>query len=322
MGKFRWCFIGAGGLANSVAKVITDSGRHEIVSVYTRSIEKGIDFAKKYGANAYETAREAIMQENVDGVYVVTPHDSHYKYAKISLEAKKPVLVEKAFTVNYAQAKELFDLAEKNNVYISEAMWTWFNPIANKVKSWIDEGEIGEILDTDIMYRVNVRNFAPRLTDPNMAGGCMLDSGVYPLTYLYRIFGKPDTVLCKGKLENGIDISEYVEFIYENKYKISIPLSIDAENWDEFFEVRGSQGKIRVDDFHGAEEAFLEMNSGEHIKITERTTMLNEFDEVVNEIQMGLLTSKFVPKESTLDVMEIMDECRKQMGLVYPFEAI
>ena len=99
MEKFRWCFISTGPLAKTVAKQLLESGRHQIVSCYTRNFEKAKDFAGKYGAAAYETAEEAITAEGVEGVYVVTPHNAHFRFVKQALELGKPVLCEKAFTV-------------------------------------------------------------------------------------------------------------------------------------------------------------------------------------------------------------------------------
>ena len=99
MNKFRWCFIGTGSLAKTVAFQLNRSGRHEIVSCYTRNYEKGIEFAKKYGGKAYKTSEEAITAEGVDGVYIVTPHNAHYRYVNQALELGKPVFCEKSYTL-------------------------------------------------------------------------------------------------------------------------------------------------------------------------------------------------------------------------------
>ena len=99
MEKFRWCFIGTGNLAATVASQLRKSGRHEIVSCYTRNYVKGKAFAEKYGGTAYDTPEKAITAEGVEGVYIVTPHNAHYRYAELSLKLGKPVFCEKAFTV-------------------------------------------------------------------------------------------------------------------------------------------------------------------------------------------------------------------------------
>ncbi len=134
LSKFNWCFIGAGTLANIVAKEVLPSGRHRIAAVYTRNAQKCRDFAGKYGGTTCDSAEAAICAPDVDGVYIVTPHTSHYQYAKLALSLGKPVLCEKPITVTTAEAAELFALAEEKCVYLAEAMWTWFSPIAQKVK--------------------------------------------------------------------------------------------------------------------------------------------------------------------------------------------
>ena len=150
--KFRWCFIGAGDLGQNVAGSIIESQKHEIVSVYTRRYEAGQTFAEKFGSKAYQTPEEAIAADGVDGVYICTPHNSHYEYARMALNLGKSVLCEKAFTVTATEARELFALAKEKGLYIAEAMWTWFSPVTRQIKSWLDDGLFGEIEDFYIMY--------------------------------------------------------------------------------------------------------------------------------------------------------------------------
>ena len=113
---FGWCFVGTGTLANQVATQVCKSGRHEVVSVYTRRAESGEKITAKHGGYYYATARDAMTADGVDAVYVVTTHDSHYEYAKLALECGKPVLVEKPFTMTAAEAKELVALAKKKGL--------------------------------------------------------------------------------------------------------------------------------------------------------------------------------------------------------------
>ena len=316
---FKWCFIGTGTLAKSVAKEIADSGRHVVASVCSRRYEGAVRFAEEYGGTAYEDPAQAIR--NADAVYVVTPHPSHYPYVKLAVELGKPVLCEKPFTVKAAETNELFALAEEKGVYIAEAMWTWFNPLANKVKEWVDSGAVGEIEHVTTEMLVNVIGYAPRLSDPNLAGGAILDSGVYPITYLYRLFGKPVSVQCSGKIEGGVDLSDEIDLKFENGQTHHISLSMVEENRSEILRIVGTKGEIFLDNFHFADTAELRDRDGKLIQRCEaKTTILNEFDAVAGEIREGKTQSSFVPPQATMDVMEIMDECRRQIGLVYPFE--
>jgi len=163
MEKFRWCFIGAGSLAATVASQLNKSGRHEIVSCYTRNFEKGKEFTRKHGGTAYRTAEEAITAEGVEGVYIVTPHNAHFRYAGLSLELGKPVFCEKAFTVTADETKELISLAREKKLYLCEAMWTWFSPSANMTKKWIDENtaEITNNGNFDTYYSVLKYEYIP-----------------------------------------------------------------------------------------------------------------------------------------------------------------
>ena len=170
MEKFRWCFIGVGGLANRVAKQLLSSDRHEVVSCYRRNQKKNEEWAKKYHSKAYESAKDAILAPGVDAVYVVTPHSNHLEYAKLALSLGKPVLVEKSFTVSEKEAIELFKYAKEKNLYISEAMWTFYSPVGQKVIEWVRSGRLGKITKAEGAFKVPLCARDRRI-DPKRAGG-------------------------------------------------------------------------------------------------------------------------------------------------------
>lgn len=316
---FRWCFIGTGTLARRVAKEITASGRHVISSIYSRRYENAVRFAGEYGGTAYDAADAAI--NDADAVYVVTPHPAHYPYVRQAVEQAKPVLCEKPFTVRASETRELFSLAREKGVYIVEGMWTWFAPAALAVREWLERGLAGEVLEVETKYLVNVLNYAPRLTDPDLAGGALLDSGVYPVTYLYRLFGKPVGVRCTGKISGGVDLSDEIDLEFQSGLRCHIALSICDDARREYIRIRGTKADIFADRFHCAESAVLTARDGSVILRSEGpTTMLNEFDLTAREIREGKKESEYIPPRATEDVMDILDECRRQIGLVYPFE--
>lgn len=318
---FHWCVIGSGVLANQVAASLSSSEKHDIVSVYSHNPETGKKFAKDYQCDFYDTAEAAIKAKGVDGVYVVTPHTSHYEYAKLALECGKPVLVEKPMTVKAEETKLLFDLAKEKDLYLAEAMWTWFSPVANRVKFWLDCGLLGRLEKVHVDHRGNVITYAPRLADPCKAGGALLDTGVYPITYLYRLFGRPVSVKCEGKLAKGIDEGEEVALTFANGLTATASISItEKEKPSEVLILEGSLGSISLENFHFASGVTLKQKNGEDLSFEGDGSMLNEFNLVAAEIRAGLKTSALVPAQATMDVMEILDECRRQMGLVYPFE--
>ena len=320
MSAFNWVMIGAGKLAHIVAGELLPSGRHKIVSVYTHTWDKCRAVAAETGAAAARTAEEAIRTPGVDGVYIVTPHNSHFEYAKLALSLGKPVLCEKPVTTDAGQAAELIRLARQNRVYFTEGMWTWFSPIANQVKAWLDEGRYGEIESLLMTYHRFGINYAPRLSDPNLAGGALLDCGIYPVTYLYRLFGKPLNVRCTGTLRDGIDIMEKVEMTFPSGQRYTADISMVDEEGLENLVIRGSRACTELPDYHFAQAVTLCPKDGEPVTVRGNGSLLNEFDWVAEEIRAGRTESRFVPHQATLDVMEILDECRKQMGLRYPFE--
>ena len=316
---FSWCFIGTGTLAKQVAAEITETDRHRIASVYSRRSEAAEQFAKQYGGEACKTPEQAM--EKADAVYVVTPHPSHYPYVKLAIGLGKPVLCEKPFTVKASETKELFRLAKERNVYITEGMWTWFAPVALKVKEWLDSGAAGRIEQVTTKMLVNVIHYAPRLTDPVLAGGAILDSGVYPITYLYRLFGKPTEVHCSGRIVQGVDLGDEIDLAFGNGLRCHISLAIDSDADENFIRIEGEKADIFLNHFHYTDHADLLAKDGSLIQRYEaRTTLLEEFDKASEEIRAGKTESAFIPPQATIDVMDIMDACREQIGLVYPFE--
>ena len=320
MEPFRWCFIGAGRLANTVARRVIRTGRHEIATVYARRPEASGAFARRFGAVPCASAEQAMTWPGVDGVYVVTPHASHLEYARLALELGRPVLCEKPLTVNATQAEGLVTLSEERGVYLTEAMWTWFSPVAHKVKSWLDAGEYGEVERVSASYHMNIRRSNPRLVDPARAGGALLDIGIYPITYLYRLIGKPADVKCTGVVEGGVDLKEDVALTFADGATHTASVSMADFRGFERLAIKGSRAATDLWLFHAANRVTLRRKGGGREVFRADGGYVNEFDCVADEIRSGLIESPLVPHEATLDVMRIMDECRRQMGLTYPFE--
>ncbi|MBQ6356043.1 MAG: Gfo/Idh/MocA family oxidoreductase [Solobacterium sp.] len=315
---FGWCFIGTGRLAETVAGEILPNG-HRIVSVYSRTYERAAVFAARHGAEVYADPEAAMTAAGVEGVYVVTPHSSHAEYAETAIRLGVPVFCEKPFTVRAKDAEDLFRLAADKQVYAAEAMWTWFAPPARVVREWIDNRRLGDIQTVNISYCASFMHDASRLTDPMAAGGALLDIGVYPLTYLYRLFGEPVSVSCHGVLENGVDVSDTIEVNYDG-FSCHVEVSMCDDSCGEQLHIRGSEADIYIDHYHNAGQVRLVFHNGREEIYTGITDYLTEFDIAADEIRSGLISSVLVPPDATVAVMKIMDECRRQMRLVYPFE--
>lgn len=318
MNKFRWAYIGAGNIAYSTARSIL-KGDHEITAVYNRTYKKAVAFAEKFGAKAYESFDELLSSGGFDGVYICTPHTSHVEYAVSALKAHFPVLCEKPVGVSEADVQLLINTAKENDTYFAEAMWTWFSDTALTVKNWVQSGEIGEVKKVEIHHCFPGMSMKAdsRVRDPMTAGGALLDIGIYPITYCYNLFGYPEKITCEGTLEQGIDTKENVTLTYGN---LDCELYMSLYYPKEKCVIKGSKGSIRLPGvFHAAPMAVMRKNI--LIKLGfGKTTYLNEFDRCVKEIRDGRKESAYIPFEATLSTMKIMDECRRQMGLKYPFE--
>ncbi|MDR0883586.1 MAG: Gfo/Idh/MocA family oxidoreductase [Oscillospiraceae bacterium] len=314
--KFNWAYIGAGGIARSTAKQILKTGQHRIVSVWNRNPQRAAEFGKKFGAVPCATIAQAVDRPDVQGVYIATTHNHHYAAARECLLLGKPVLVEKAFTVTRAQAQELVALAREKGVYLAEAMWTWYSPVARQVKAWC--GEIGEIKNIQISFCTRIPRSADRVYNPNTAGGALLDIGVYPLTYLYNLLGKPEHVTCKGTLRDGADVDEVVTLDYANGLRVPVTISLTRDISEKLI-ITGTQGEIRCPFFHCTNKATL-VQGRRKTRFKGDGGYGNEFSVVADEIRQGQTESRYVPLENTVEIMGILDECRRQMGLKYPFE--
>ena len=318
MEKFRWAYVGSGNIAKSTARNIT-GGDHIITAVYSRNNEKAKAFAKKYGAKAYGSFDELLDSKSFDALYVATPHTSHLEYSTRAMDAGIPVLCEKPVGVSTAEVDVMLKSSQENGVYFCEAMWTWFSDVALEVKKWISEKRIGEIKSVHIDYAFPglMMSKSSRVLMPETAGGALLDVGIYPITYCYNLFGYPKTIKCDGVIKNGIDVTETVTLGYDG---FECVLEMSLSKLKEGCKIVGESGEINVPVFHMARLAELKAN-GKKESFKGKTNYLIEFTRAAEEIKAGKTDSDYIPHKAPRECMMIMDECRKQMGLVYPFEA-
>ena len=317
MSHFRWAYVGSGNIAKSTARSIT-KGAHDISAVYSRNAEKAKSFAAKYHAAVFDSFDELLQSDCFDGVYIATPHTSHLDYSLKALQAGKPVLCEKPVGVTAAEAEAMIAAAKENNTYFCEAMWTWFSDVALTVKQWINEKRIGDIKEVHIDYAFPglMMSKNSRVLTPETAGGALLDIGIYPITYCYNLFGYPKDIACNGTLKNGIDIAETVVLGYEG---FNCTLEMSLAKLKEGCKIIGTEGEISLPVFHIAALATLKAG-GKKETFTGKTDYLTEFTRVAEEIRAGKTESDYIPFEATKSCLQTMDECRRQMQLVYPFE--
>jgi len=319
MEKFGWAYIGCGSIAHRTATELVQTDDNKIVAVWNRTKSKAEDFAEEFGGVVYDTAQEAINAPGVEGVYVAVNGDKHAKYTELAIKNKKPVLCEKPFTFNKEKTEELFDYAKENDVYISEAMKTWHNETALKVKEWVDANRVGEIKSVAFAYAVPMLQHStnPRLTTPSMLGGALLDIGVYAVRYCYELFGLPEGIECEADMHE-VDHAEKIRFQYPG-FVANMHVSM-VEDAGHFLKIEGTEGSISVPEFHVAKKATLKSADKVETFVTDDLIFGRQFSNVAAEIRAGKKESDYIPAQSTIDVMGLLDECRRQMGLVYPQE--
>ena len=318
MEKFGWAILGCGGIAHGTASEMVKAGAGRIVAAWNRTPEKAVGFVEKFGGKAYATPEEAILAPGVEGVYIAVNPNVHAELMRLCIRHHKPVLCEKPFTVNGQEAEEILAYARAEGVYVSEAMWTWHNQVAFKVREWLQKGCVGEVKRVYCAFSPDLRGNA-RLWDPAMIGGSLMDIGVYNIRYCYELFGLPEAIECADyRLQGGVDTHESVTMRYAG-FDAELAIGIDRP-CPEVCVIEGTKGVIRVPDFHMASVAELE---GEYPERFEDPSLhyAVQFDKVAGEIRGGQPCGVNVTPESTIDVMRLMDKCRRQMGLTYPYEA-
>ena len=318
MENFGWVFIGCGKIAEKAAKSLIEAGAGRIAAVWNRTRARAEKFAEKYGGKVYGTAEEA-LNSGADCAYIATTHDRHAYYTELAVKAGVPVLCEKPVAVNFNEAERAFALAKESGVYVAEAMWTWHNPVSLKVKQWLSEGKIGDVkkVKAKFAFPMMYVNRNPRLVKPELAGGVLLDLGIYPIRYVYELFGMPSEIVCTGSLKGGIDTEEKIIMKYGG-FEAEIFVSMKRLRGEKVV-IEGDRGRIIVPYFHTAGAAYLTGESRSMFK-GDKNPFGIEFRHTAEDLLNGANESAYCPVKNTLDVMRLLDECRKQMKIVYPCE--
>lgn len=319
MQAFRWLVIGTGRIANTVMKEITKTERHTVTAVYSRTRSRAERFAKRYGAEVFDDVRTALRSGKADCVYIATPHSVHYEYLIACIEEGMPVLCEKSFTVNAEQAEKVLSLAEEKGVYVTEGMWTRFNPVVKRIRSWVESGKIGVVKDVYANFCLPVDVAKPfistRVYKAKYAGGALLDLGVYPIAYAQMLLGYPNSITCLMRNQNDVDYDDKILLVYDNAV-CHLHSSFDGlKTYGSL--IRGSDGYIKSNMFYKPTHARLYVG-GKHVESVRcKRGYIYQFDAVAEDVREGKIQNEYMPHSDTLAVMRIMDDCRKQGALVY-----
>ena len=325
MSNFKWGILGPGGIAKAFAEDLKLLQGHSIAAVGSRSIGNAQSFSDTYGGTAYGSYEDLVADSQVDAIYVATPHPAHKDNVILALNAGKPVLCEKPFSVNAIHAQQMVDAATKNNVALMEAMWARFLPHYAKVREIVASGVLGKILTVhaDHGQRLADRNI-PRLVEPELAGGALLDLGIYPVSFAHMILGNPTSVTSSAVLtDKGVDAQTSMIFNYADGAQAVLNTTM-IEQTPCRAVVAGLNGWLEIDrTFYNPASMRVVLNDG---TITEYPNTyqghgLREQAEVFKQLVLsGKKESEILNWKDTVDIMKTLDTVRTQIGLKYPFE--
>lgn len=323
MKKYNWAILGTGGIAREMALALQEVNG-EIYGAYNRNIDKAKKFAEEFNVkNVYENCDEMLEDNNIDIVYISTPHNCHYEYLLKAVKSGKHVLCEKAITVNSKQLDEVLELAEKKNVIVQEAMTIYHMPLYKKLREIIDSGALGKIKMIQANFgsckEYDVTN---RFFSKELAGGALLDIGVYAASFArYFMSSKPKVISTTVKyFETGVDEESATILRNEEDEMVVMGLTMRAKQPKRGV-VAGELGYIEVNNYPRADKAtitYTKDGSTEEICAGDTSKALNYEVEDMQEYIEKLTGNKEI--KLTSDVSHTLNDIRKSWGFVYPFE--
>ncbi|NBH70819.1 gfo/Idh/MocA family oxidoreductase [Clostridiaceae bacterium] len=321
----RMGIIGAGRIAGFMGRTLQGMGTAERYAIAARDYGRAKDFADQYGfEKAYGSYEEMLADPMVDLVYVATPHSHHYDHVKLCLEHGKHVLCEKAFTVNEGQAKELFAMAKERGLLLTEAIWTRYMPMRKTLEEVLASGVIGTpyMLTANLSYIIDWKD---RIRKPELAGGALLDIGIYTLNFASMAFGDDiETITGTATFnEHGMDMQENITILYKDGRMAALNSSARSLS-DRRGIIYGDKGYIETENINNCEGIKVFDTERKLVASYETPKQITgyeyEVEACVRAIENGELECPEMPHEETLRMLRWMDELRRQWGIVYPME--
>lgn len=321
----RVAIMGAGNIAGVMAKTIKKMKHVKCYAIASRDLGRAKEFAKKYGIKkAYGSYEEMVQDPKIDLVYIATPHSGHYQNMKLCIEYGKPVLCEKAFTANAEQAEEVLQLAKEKGVFVAEAIWTRYMPFLSTIRGILSSGIIGapSMLTCNLGYPLV---HVPRMMQPELAGGALLDLGVYTLNFASMLFGTDITRMTSActMTPTGVDASNSITITYRDG-RMAVLNSTMLGTTDRRGIIYGTNGFIEIENINNFESVTVYDNSRRVVKSVKAPKQISGYEyEVIsslNAIERGQLECWEMPHAEIIRIMKMMDELRKAWGIVYPFE--
>ena len=324
----RWGVLGCGRIARKFASDLPYTGNARLVAAASRDLNNAQQFAKEFSADkAYGSYEELVRDSNVDVIYVATPHSHHHEHTLFCLNNHKAVLCEKAFAVNSRQAEEMIALARSKKVFLMEALWTKFLPHQKMMERLVGEGKIGEIRSVLVNFGFRPQPpVPPRLFDPALAGGTLLDIGIYNVFVATSVLGKPDQVdAFMTPASTGVDEQCSILLRYNSGAMAQLFSSFSSDLATEA-NINGTKGRIRLTHRFYAPDSVIEYYEGRPgsfevigTGVTNEGFGYQHEARHVGECLMNNLTeSPVVTLNDTLERTQLLDEIRRKAGIRYP----
>ena len=326
--KFRWGILAPGKIAHKFAKGIQALPDATLAAVGSRTLAKAQAFAAEHGmARAYGSYEALARDGELDAIYVATPHNLHADAAILCLEHGRPVLCEKPLAANLPQAEAMVGCAREQDVFLMEAIWTRFLPIMQVVRTWLEERRIGDLrrVECDFSFRCEWKPDS-RLLNPELAGGGLLDVGIYALAFTSWVFGGlPERCVSLAEVgETGVDEQAAILFLYPRGELAILSCGVRTQGTISA-RITGTGGTIEIPTpFYRAQIAVLKTPEGEVRE--ERPFLATGYEyeamEVARCVRAGERESPVVPLEESLMLAATMHRLRMEWGVQYPFDPI
>ncbi len=326
----NYAILGAGTIAKVMARTVNlmnESGDNcvRLLGIASRSKDKAEAFAREFGIEkAYGSYEELYNDSSIDLVYIATPHNFHFEQCRACLMHGKHVLCEKPFTVNAKEAETLLNLAKEKKLVIAEGIWTRYQPMRRTISEVLAGGIVGKpyLLTANLGYNI-VKN--ERLVSPQLAGGALLDVGVYTLNFANMVFGDATEVLATCvKNSGGVDMSNSITLTYDDGLRMAVLNSSALCQSDRFGMIHCENGYLKVENINNPQSLEVIDSDYKVIKSIKAEKQLTGFEyevrEVAATIESGNLECPSMPHERILYIMRLMDSIRAQLDIKYPFE--
>jgi predicted dehydrogenase len=319
--KIKWGIVGLGKIAQQFASALQLVESAELSAVASRNLEKAQDFANAHNCpKAYGSYDELFQDESIDILYIATPHDSHAEFTIRALQNNKHVLCEKPVALHYQDALQMVITAKKYNKFFMEAFWTRFNPSVREVLFHVQNGLIGEVKYINADFAFAVENLeGNRMTDLKLGGGSLMDVGVYPLFLAYLMLGIPKEILAKSNFHSsGADLQTSIILQYESAQAILHSGFLSSSNLKA--SISGTQGRINLNSPWFMTESYTVIQDDQKSKFKRPTLgkgYVYEIEECHTCIRENRIESELWSHQNSLDLIAIVDEVRKQIGLKF-----